>query len=179
MLLKAQSKYFSLPVRVGYVGIGALVFVAAYSIGASMSLQEQDAEDIRSSFLEDIENIDQTGIFLNNIEIALSMFVPGVGVGIGVYSGISTGMVFNAFALISSELAATQPLSVLATPFGVLEVLAYGVAISRSGMLVPQLIMRSERTKGWRHFSVYTAIEIGIVIVALVAGSFIESQTIS
>jgi len=155
-----------------------VVFVAAYSAGAAIVLSENDAEDIRASFLEEIDGIDQSGIFLNNVQIALSMFVPGVGAGIGVYSGISTGMVFNAFALISPELAGTSALSVLATPFGILEVLAYGLAISRSGMLVAQLTKKEER-KNWRRLSVYTGIEIGLVIAALMAGSVIESQTIA
>ena len=178
MLLKSRSKYFNLPFRIGYLGIGTLIFVAAYSVGAGLSLANEDAEAIRSSFLEDVENIDQIGIFLNNIEVAIAMFVPGVGAGIGVFSGISTGMVFNAFALISPELAATQPLSVLATPFGILEVLAYGLAISRSGMLVAQLLKKDER-RGWKRFALHTGIEIGIVISALVAGSVIESQLIT
>ncbi|MGI0048474.1 MAG: stage II sporulation protein M [Nitrososphaera sp.] len=178
MLLKSKSRYFSLPLRIGYLVVGALVFVAAYSAGAGVVLSEQDAQDIRSSFLEDIQDIDQAGIFLNNIRVALAMFVPGVGAGIGVYSGISTGMVFNAFALISPELAAIQPLSVLATPFGILEVLAYGLAISRSGMLVAQLVKKDER-RGWKRLSMYTGIEIGLVIAALVAGSVIESQLIT
>lgn len=176
---KSKSKYFSLPLRIGYLGVGALVFVAAYSAGAASSLTEKDAEDIRSSFLEDVQNIDQVGIFFNNIKIALGMFVPGVGAGLGVYSGVSTGMVFHAFALISPELANTPPLSVLATPFGILEVLAYGLAISRSGMLVAQLIKKDERTREWKRIALYTGIEIGIVLAALVAGSVVESQTIT
>ncbi len=179
MLQKSKSKYFSLPFRIGYLGIGVAVFIGAYSAGAAITLTDQDAEEIRSSFLADIENIDQAGIFLNNVEIALVMFVPGLGAGIGIFSGVSTGMVFNAFALVTPELATMQPLSVLATPFGVLEVLAYGLAISRSGMLVAQLVKKEERTKGWKRFTIYTGIEIGIVITALVAGSVIESQTIA
>jgi hypothetical protein len=178
LLLKSKSRYFSLPLRIGYLGIGTLVFVASYLVGAGLPLAEGDAETIRSSFLEDVDNIDQVGIFLNNIEVALAMFVPGAGVGIGVFSGVSTGMVFNAFALISPELAAMHPISVLATPFGILEVLAYGLAISRSGMLVAQLVKKEER-KNWRRFALYTGIEIGIVISALVAGSVIESQVIT
>jgi uncharacterized membrane protein SpoIIM required for sporulation len=175
---RSGSKYFSLPIRIGYLAAGVIVFIAAYSVGAGLTLSGEEAEIIRSSFLEDIENIDQAGIFLNNIRVALMMFVPGVGAGIGAYSGVSTGMVFNAFAQISPELAATPPLSVLATPFGILEVLAYGLAISRSGMLVAQLAKKDERRE-WRRIALYTGIEIGLVISALVAGSLIESEVIA
>ncbi len=178
MLLTKASRYFTIPYRLGYLGLGVVVFAAAYSTGAAMPLDGTEAEDIRSSFLEDIENIDETGIFLNNIEIALAMFVPGAGVGIGIFSGVSTGTVYNAFALVTPELANTSPLSVLATPFGMLEVFAYGIAISRSGMLVAQLVRKEER-KTWKQFSLATAIEVAIVIAVLIIGSVVEFQGFS
>jgi uncharacterized membrane protein SpoIIM required for sporulation len=155
-----------------------ILFIGSYSVGAVMPLADEEAEEIRSGFLEDIENIDETGIFLNNIEIALAMFVPGAGVGIGIFSGVSTGTVYNAFALVTPELANTSPLSVLATPFGILEVFAYGIAISRSGMLVAQLVKKEER-KTWKQFSLATAIEVAIVIAVLIIGSVVEYQGFS
>ena len=96
----------------------------------TLPLSEQEAEDIRTEFTERVDDIDETGIFLNNIGIALAMFVPGVGVGVGVYFGVSTGIVFHAFTIGIPELENLHPLSVIATPFGILEVLAYGLAIS-------------------------------------------------
>lgn len=178
MLLTKASRYFTIPYRIGYLGLGVVLFVASYSVGAAMPLADTEAEEIRSSFLEEIENIDETGIFLNNIQIALAMFIPGAGVGVGTYSGVSTGVVYNAFALVTPELAETSPLSVLATPFGMLEVFAYGIALSRSGMLVAQLAKKSER-KSWKQFSLATAIEVAIVVAVLIAGSVVEFQGFS
>lgn len=177
MLLTKTSKYFSIPYRIGYLALGMIPFMASYSVGAALPLTENEAGEIRSAFLEDIQDIDELGIFLNNIEIALAMFVPGAGVGVGVFSGLSTGMVFNAFAQVSPELASVSPLSVLITPFGMLEVFAYGLAISRSGMLIAQLIKKEER-RSWRQFSIATGIEVAIVVGALIAGSLVESQVI-
>jgi hypothetical protein len=68
-----------------------------------------------------------------------------------------------------------SPLALLVTPFGLLEILAYGLAMSRSGMLVAQLI---KSRKDWRRFALFTAVEIGIVIAALILGSLIETQII-
>ena len=79
MLLTKASRYFTIPYRIGYLGLGMILFFTSYYIGATMPLAEKDAEEIRTSFLEDVENIDETGIFLNNIKVALAMFVPGVG----------------------------------------------------------------------------------------------------
>src|SRR5574338_542904 len=167
------SRKKSIPFRLAFLAAGVLVFVAAYSIGAAMQLPAADAEAIRSGFQSQVDGIDEAGIFLNNIAVALGMFVPGAGVGGGVYSGVSTGQVYNAFAQDNPALAQVSPLSVLATPFGILELLAYGLGISRSGMLVVQL---AKRRREWRQFALYTAVEIGIAVAALVAGSLVESQ---
>jgi len=163
---------------VAYLGAGMAVFMVAYAAGAATPLTEEEAEEVRTSFLADIESIDQSGIFLNNIEIALAMFVPGAGVGVGIFSGVSTGVVFNAFALITAELQGVPPLSVLVTPFGMLEVFGYGLAMSRSAMLAIQLAKKSER-KNWRQFAVATGIEVGVVIAVLLAGSLLEAEEIS
>ncbi len=178
MLLTKSSRYFTIPYRLGYLGLAMMLFVASYSVGAAMPLAEKDAEEIRTGFLESIQNIDETGIFLNNVQIAFAMFIPGAGVGLGIFSGVSTGAVYNAFALVSPELANMSPLSVLATPFGIMEVFAYGLAVSRSGMLVAQLAKKEER-KSWRQFSIATAIEIAIVVAVLIAGSLVEYQIIA
>jgi uncharacterized membrane protein SpoIIM required for sporulation len=169
------SRRASIPYRIVFLAIGTIVFVLSYWVGAVLPLSAADAETIRSDFLAEIENIDQAGIFLNNIAVALAMFVPGAGVGVGVYSGVSTGVVYNAFAQVTPELQGVSPLALLVTPFGLLEILAYGLAMSRSGMLVAQLI---KSRKDWRRFALFTAVEIGIVIAALILGSLIETQII-
>ncbi len=178
MLLSQTTKHFTLPWRVAYLAAGMLVFVLAYAAGSSIPLGEKEAEDVRNGFLADIENIDQNGIFLNNIEIALAMFVPAAGAGVGIFSGGSTGMVYTAFAMVTPALQGVPPLSALATPFGLLEVFAYGLAMSRSAMLAIQLAKKDER-KGWKQFAVATGIEIAVVIGVLLAGSAIEATEIS
>lgn len=178
MLLAQTTRHFSFPWRVAYLGAGMAAFMAAYAIGAAIPLGDAEAEEIRTGFLADIESIDQSGIFLNNIEIALAMFVPAAGAGVGIFSGVSTGVVFSAFAIVTPELQGVSPLSILVTPFGMLEVFAYGLAMSRSAMLAIQLAMKSER-KNWRQFAIATGIEVAVVIAVLLAGSVIEAQEIA
>ena len=55
-----------------------------------------------------------------------------------------------------------------------MEVFAYGLAMSRSGMLIHQLAKK----KPWREYAIHTIIEIGIVVVVLFAGAVIEWQLI-
>jgi hypothetical protein len=167
--------HFNIKLRLLYLALGVATFLIAYSVGAAVNMTKAEIELLKRQFSEQIKNIDQTGIFINNVKIALGMFVPGFGIGLGMFSGFSTGMVFNAIAETSPILKNIPPLIILITPFGILEVFAYGTALSRSGILVYDLVTK----KPWREYVVVTLIEIGIVIVILLVGAIIEWQTIT
>lgn len=165
-----------LPRRLLYLAFGTATFLVLYSIGAAITLTQEDAQVIANEFMAQAQDIDQSGIFLNNIKIALAMFVPGFGVGLGAYSAVMTGITFNALVTVNPALQGLSPLVVLTTPYGVIEILAYGLAISRSGLLVFQLIKRRAL---WRRFVKFTLVELAIVITALLAGAAIETQMIN
>jgi len=170
------APHFSFPKRIAYLAVSIVVFLAAYYVGASIPMTEDDANELATQFQGQVKDIDMAGIFMNNAKASLGMFVPGFGAGLGVYTAVSTGMVFNAFAIsYPQELGGLSPLAVLATPFGVLEIFAYGLAMSRSGMLVYQLAKRVP----WREYVLPTAIEVGIVIVVLIIGAASEFQIIA
>ena len=165
---------FDIRQRVIYVALGIVAFLIAYSAGAAVHMGKQQTEDLRRHFAEQIRGIDQNGIFINNARIALGMFVPAAGIGLGVISGFYTGMIFTAIAA-TSALNNVPPLVILITPFGIMEVFAYGIAISRSGIFIYQLVKK----KSWREYAVPILIEIGIVILILLAGAVIEWQIIT
>jgi hypothetical protein len=165
---------FNIRQRVIYVALGIVAFLIAYSAGAAVHMGKQQTEDLRRHFAEQIRGIDQNGIFINNARIALGMFVPAAGIGLGVISGFYTGMIFTAIAA-TSALNNVPPLVILITPFGIMEVFAYGIAISRSGIFIYQLVKK----KSWREYAVPILIEIGIVILILLAGALIEWQIIT
>jgi uncharacterized membrane protein SpoIIM required for sporulation len=160
--------------RLLYLAFGVAAFLIAYSAGAAVPLSDEEAEEVRKQFSEQIEGIDQNGIFLNNARIALIMFIPAVGAGFGAFSGFATGSVFSALASSTPILTDIPPLVILITPFGIMEVFAYGLAMSRSGMLIYQLVKR----RPWREYAVPTLIELGIVAVVLFAAAVIEWQMI-
>ena len=161
---------FEIRRRALYVAIGAAVFFAAYSAGAAVQMTPEEASQVREEFSDQIADIDQNGIFLNNIRIALGMFVPGLGVGIGAFSGYATGSVFSAIAENEPALAGVPPQVILLTPFGIMEVFTYGLAMSRSGLLVYQFVKK----KNWREYAVPTLIELGIAAAVLFAGAVVE-----
>lgn len=156
--------------RLLFVALGAALFIGTYSAGAAVQMTPKEAEEVRKSFAEQIGDIDQDGIFVNNFMISLGMFIPGVGVALGSLSGYATGNVFAAIAQDTPQLQGVPPQIILITPFGVMEVFVYGLAMSRSGLLVYNFVKK----KPWRQYAVPTAIEIGIAAVVLFAGAVVE-----
>ena len=152
-----------------------VVFIIAYSIGAATDLNRTEAENLRQQFNEQVKDIDQNGIFMNNLRISLGMFIPALGIGLGIFSGFSTGLIFNVIAESSPLLNNISPLVIFITPFGIMEVFAYGLAMSRSGMLIYQLVKK----KQLREHIIPSIIEIVIVIVVLLIGATIEWQMIA
>jgi hypothetical protein len=166
---------FDIKLRLLYLVIGIVVFVIAYFIGAGTDIGKNETENLRDQFNKQVKDIDQNGIFVNNLRISLGMFIPVLGIGLGIFSGFSTGLMFNVIAESSPLLNNISPLLILVTPFGVMEVFAYGLAMSRSGMLTYQIIKK----KQWREYIIPTIIEIGIVIAILLIGATIEWQIIT
>lgn len=166
---------FDIKLRLLYLVIGIVVFVIAYFIGAGTDIGKNETENLRDQFNKQVKDIDQNGIFVNNLRISLGMFIPVLGMGLGIFSGFSTGLIFNVIAESSPLLNNISPLLILVTPFGVMEVFAYGLAMSRSGMLTYQIIKK----KQWREYIIPTIIEIGIVITILLIGATIEWQIIT
>lgn len=132
--------YIPLKRRLLYILISSLSFTVAYYIGSITPLDQDNAEMIREEFGKIIENIDIFAIFFNNIRIALGMFIPGIGIAIGLFAAYMTGTVFNAFAITSPALAEIPSLLILLTPFGILEIFSYGLAISQSFLLIRAII---------------------------------------
>ena len=147
------------------------IFAATYQIGSMSSVSEEEAEAFMAEFEDLVLDIDAFGIFTHNITIALPMFIPGFGVAWGLFSAWSTGFAFAAIASTIPEIADIPPLSILfLSPFGLMEVFAYSLGISRSFILIRAI---SKKIK-LRPFIKPTAIEIGIVVSLLLAGGYLE-----
>lgn len=144
-----------------------------------MEVPEEDAKIFLDEFNKLLEALrgENFGveIFLHNAQIALPMFVPGFGVGWGIFSAFSTGFAFAALATTEPLLAQIPPIAMIfATPFGLMELAAYSIAMSRSFILVVALFKKLPILPQWRHI----VIEIGIVVALLLAGGIIEAYMI-
>jgi len=168
---------FSLRWRLVWLGLAIAAFLTTFQIGATVILSAEQAENIKKELSQRNAGINQLAIFSNNILPSLEMFIPAAGVGIGMCSAYSTGQALNAFSVFNPMLKSIFPLSVFVTPFAIMELIAYGLAISRSGMIVHYLIAnRRNISESWRRFSFHTGIEIGIVVLILFIGSVVELQ---
>ncbi len=152
------------------VALASLSFIVFFNLGAYSSISKEDAEVISNQFKDMVKDIDAIGIFVNNFRIALAMFIPALGVAIGLFSAYSTGLVFRALVETTPALSNIPPMLVLATPFGILEVISYGIGMSQSALLIHSIVAK----RGLMAMLIPTLILIGIVSALLLAGAYIE-----
>ena len=161
-------------ILIGLVFVG--MFIISFSIGAEIKISQEDTKTFLKAFEQAVEGIDAIGIFAHNASIGLPMFIPGFGIAWGLFASASTGLAFSAIASTSPLLAKIPPIAVLVlSPFGIMEFAAYSIGMSRSFILIWAIIKKNPIKQEIRP----TIIEIGIVIVLLLGGGFIESAMIS
>ena len=146
-------------------------FATAFQIGSMSTVNEEEAKAFMTEFEDLVLDIDAFGIFTHNLTLALPMFIPGFGMGWGLFSAWSTGFAFASIALTTPQIAEIPPLSILfLTPFGLMELIAYSFGISRSFILIRAVIKKINLIQ----FLKPTLIEIGIVVGILLAGGYLE-----
>ncbi len=151
------------------------LFSASYFIGSLSEVSHEDAMAFQEEFNNLIGDIDGIGIFLHNSVVALPMFIPGFGVAWGFFSSWQTGQAFAALALLNPIIANIHPLTILyASPFGIMELAAYSIAMSRSLLLTHKIIKKIPIKTDFK----ITGIEVGIVMGLLIAGGFLEAHMI-
>ena len=137
-------------------------------------ISDEDAKAFMADFEELVDGIDAPGIFIHNTIIALPMFVPGAGMVWGFFSAWTTGYAFAAIeATTPGGIGVGIPaLALFLLPFGIMEICAYSLALSRSGMMITSIIKREG--------VIYSAhlkpalIEAGVVVALLLAGAYVE-----
>lgn len=163
----------SIKKRLLFFFIAMLFFLGVFYLGFVFKMDESFSKELSKNFMNQINDIDEFGIFFNNLKIALVMFIPVIGIVMGTISGFSTGLVFNSIMNISvtnNDSLVLNPLIIFLTPFGILELISYGLAISRGGILLLELVKR----KFTRRSLLYLLLEIAIVSGMLFAGAVIE-----
>lgn len=155
--------------RLVFFFIAMLFFLSIFYLGFSFRMDESFSKELSKNFINQISDIDEFGIFLNNLKIALVMFIPVIGLVMGTISGFSTGLVFNSIMNLS-DVTYSNPLVIFSTPFGILELASYGLAISRGSILFFEILKKKFTKKSL----FYLLIEVALVSGMLFVGAIIE-----
>ena len=168
-MLKSKINMNKIRIILFFIFLG--IFAAAYQIGSMSTVSEDEAKMFMSEFEELVLDIDAFGIFTHNTTIALPMFIPGFGIVWGIFAAWSTGFAFAAIATTTPILDEIPPLSILfLSPFGLIEITAYSLGISRSFILIKDIVKKVDLVQ----FIKPTVIEIGIVLGLLLSGGYLE-----
>ena len=147
------------------------IFSASFAVGAEVQVSEEESAIILEQFETLILEIDAVGIFVHNTTLALPMFIPGFGIAWGAFAAFSTGMAFSVLQSADPMLENIPSLTILfMSPFGLMEIAAYSIAMSRSYMIVHKMIKRIPIRPDVR----VIGIEVAILVGLLLAGGFIE-----
>ena len=147
------------------------IFSASFAIGAEIQVSEEESKIVLEELESLINEIDAVGIFTHNTLLALPMFIPGFGIAWGAFAAFSTGMAFSVIQDANPMLENIPSLTILfMSPFGLMEVAAYSIAMSRSYMIVHKMIKRMSIRPDFR----VIGLEIAIVIGLLLTGGFVE-----
>ena len=147
------------------------IFSASFAIGAEIQVSEEEGKIVLEELESLIGEIDAVGIFTHNTSLALPMFIPGFGIAWGAFAAFSTGMAFSVIQDAHPILENIPSLTILfMSPFGLMEIAAYSIAMSRSYMIVHKMIKRMSIRPDFR----VIGLEIAIVIGLLLIGGFVE-----
>jgi len=147
------------------------IFSASFAIGAEIKVSEEESTIFLEEFESVIEGIDAIGIFTHNTSLALPMFIPGFGIAWGAFSAFSTGMAFSILKDVYPVMENIPSLTIIfMSPFGLMEIAAYSIAMSRSYILLHKIIKKNPIRGDIR----VIVIEIGILVGLLLAGGFLE-----
>ena len=147
------------------------IFSASFAVGAEIQVSEEESKIVLEELESLIAEIDAVGIFTHNTSLALPMFIPGFGIAWGAFAAFSTGMAFSVIQDANPILENIPSLTILfMSPFGLMEIAAYSIAMSRSYMIIHKMIKRMSIRQDFR----VIGLEIAIVVGLLLTGGFVE-----
>ena len=148
-----------------------VAFTVALQVGSMFPVDPVEAKAFISSLQAEIQGIDPIGIFLHNTGIALLMFIPFGGALWGIVTASQTGLAYSALITVQPSMSFMPAVGLLyLSPFGIMELIAYSIAMSRSLIVGHRLLKRQFTRLEAKHLG----IDVGILVGLLLAGGFIE-----
>ncbi len=117
------------------VTVSTILLVIVLLSGSLVTLSQEESEERIQQISELLRDINVWKIFFNNFQIALLMLIPALGILAGGYIIYSTGTVFAAYSAQSGIPSVYLAGLAVLSPYGILEFLGYGLAMSE-GLLI-------------------------------------------
>jgi len=150
-------------------------FTVALQVGSLFPVDPVEAKAFISGLEAQIEGIDAVGIFLHNSALSLLMFVPFGGALWGIVTASQTGLAYSALITVQPSMSFMPAVGLLyLSPFGIMELVAYSIAMSRSLIVGHRLLKRQFNRLEAKHLG----IDIGILLGLLLAGAVLEYELI-
>ena len=156
-----------------------LILAIISMIIGSMTTLDYDTAVSRSNTLNQTlnraitsNNLTQT-IFINNFSLTLLMFIPLIGVGIGLFIMYNTGAVLAAITTVQGYPVSLGIAHLMTNPIFWLEFVSYSIAMASSIWLIRRLLQERWGELKW------TAASIVVCALLLGLGAIIEAWQIT
>ena len=151
--------------------------IVALAVGAATTFSH-DAAVSRSNIINQTlnralasDNLTQT-IFINNFSLTLLMFIPLIGIGIGLFIMYNTGVALSAISTVQGYPVSFAIENLVTNPIFWLEFVSYSIAMASSIWLIRRLLQERWGELKW------TAASIGVCALLLGLGAIIEAWQI-
>lgn len=163
--------------RIGLTLLFMAVFSIIFQIGSYSTVSEEEANEFMDLMEIQLEGVDEVAIWLNNLRIATMMFVP-FGFIIGGFISFQTGWAFAAASVLNPELTQIPAIALLyITPFGLMELFCYGIAMSRSVIIVHALIKKRFRKQLYPTLKEWLIVSLVLLVSGVIEWRMIQWAT--
>lgn len=156
----------------------AIIFLTVFTIGSEINMTEQEAQMLVGEFESQFIGIGWEDIFLHNLGLSFGMFVPFIGFIWAPTTALMTGIAFSAYTIISPDVINFSPLWLFVTPFGMMELAAYSIAMGSSIQLTAAIVnmRKTKQVPVMKIFVKTLLIRLSIITILLLIGGFIEYE---
>ncbi|MEM3712641.1 MAG: stage II sporulation protein M [Thermoproteota archaeon] len=154
----------------GLFPIAILVFSLTFILSSVMPVERDLAEEITTSIKEQL-NLSVLDVFMNNLALSLIMMMPVFGFIFSVFSSSLNGMTVSAISTVTGSNPLHIAISLLSSPEGMFEVLAFGLASAQSlaGFFA---IVEKRLRKELREYLTTIGIVVGLLAMAVLFEAF-------
>ncbi|GBC68663.1 hypothetical protein HRbin01_00346 [archaeon HR01] len=162
--------------RIVYALLGMVALIVVLALGALTPLDSETYETLlrQAESLASIAAMSPLNILANNLLASLFMIIPAIGPVLSAYIVYVTGQVISAISISQNISPVILLLVPFVTVYGIIEMLAYGLAVSESVVFTYAIIKRRARIE-LRRLPIVILAVAGLLLVAALIEYFLIS----